>query len=166
MKLNRTLLLPLLLFFVGGMACKTDIPMAEEKPIKLDSTGTDTNPVRDSSSNRLRIRFGSHTFQATLLNNPTITAFKARLPLTLSMKELNGNEKFADLPTNLPTNAANPGTIQAGDLMLYGSNTLVLFYETFRTSYSYTKLGRIDNPTGLATALGSGTITVSLEMEL
>ncbi|MFD1140864.1 cyclophilin-like fold protein [Larkinella insperata] len=132
----------------------------------LDSTGTSAKPVRDNSSNRLRIRVGSIPFQATLLNNATVTAFKARLPLTLAMKELNGNEKFADLPTSLPTNATNPGTIQSGDLMLYGSNTLVLFYEPFRTSYSYTKLGRIDNPTSLAAALGSGNITVSLEMEL
>jgi hypothetical protein len=81
------------------------------------------------------------------------------------MRELNGNEKYFDLPNNLPTNASNPGTIQTGDLMLYGSNTLVLFYKTFSTSYNYTRLARIDNPSGLATALGSGNITVKFELE-
>jgi len=81
------------------------------------------------------------------------------------MRELNGNEKYFDLPNNLPTNASNPGTIQTGDLMLYGSNTLVLFYKTFSTSYNYTRLARVDNPSGLATALGSGNITVKFELE-
>lgn len=137
--------------------------MAEDKPIRLDST--DTNPVNEISTNRLRIRVGSQTFTAALLNNATVTAFKAKLPITLSMTELNRNEKYAELPTPLPTNAVNHRTIQAGDLMLYGSTTLVLFYEQFQTSYSYTKLGRVDNSEGLTAALGSGNVTVTFELE-
>jgi hypothetical protein len=81
------------------------------------------------------------------------------------MSELNGNEKYFDLPNSLPANASNPGTIQSGDLMLYGSNTLVLFYKTFSTTYNYTRLARIDNPSGLATALGSENIMVKFELE-
>jgi len=80
------------------------------------------------------------------------------------MNELNGNEKFVDLPGSLPMSAANPGLIQTGVLMLYGANMLVLFYETVRTSYSYTKLGRLDNPTVLASALGAKRVTVTFEL--
>ncbi len=163
MKRHQLLFIPFGLFFVGTMACKTDIPMAEDKPIMLDST--DTNRVNDGSSNQLRIRVGSRTFTATLLNNATVTAFKAKLPITLSMNELNRNEKYAELPTPLPTNVANPRTIQTGDLMLYGATTLVLFYAPFQTAYSYTKLGRVDNSEGLATALGSGNVTLTFELE-
>ncbi|QHV98158.1 cyclophilin-like fold protein [Spirosoma endbachense] len=159
MKRNQLFFIPFLLFFVGSMACKTDIPMAEDKPIRLDSTGN------NNSSNRLRIQVGSYTFTATLLNNATVTAFKTRLPITLSMNELNRNEKYAELPAPLPTNAANPRAIQTGDLMLYGSTTLVLFYEPFQTTYSYTKLGHVDNSEGLATAPGSGNVTVTFELE-
>ena len=85
--------------------------------------------------------------------------------MTVSMSELNGNEKLYDFPTSLPTNSATPRTINTGDLMLYGSNTLVLFYKTFPTVYSYTKLGQIDNPAGLERALGSGSVTVTFELE-
>jgi len=114
---------------------------------------------------KLKITVNNTTFTATLQNNETAKAFKDLLPLTLNMAELNDNEKFTELPNNLPTNATNPGTIQNGDLMLYGSNTLVLFYKTFSTSYTYTKIGRIDNPDGLENALGSSNASVKFELE-
>ena len=97
---------------------------------------------------------GERRFAITLTDNAAARAFVAQLPLTLDMSELNGNEKHADLPESLPTNASRPGTIHNGDLMLYGSDTLVVFYETFRSSYSYTRLGRVDDPSDLAQALG------------
>lgn len=153
----RTFFILFLLVFPGIMACKMD------NPIIPDSTSGSTSA--DTTGNRLRIRVGRSLFTATLQTNATVAAFKARLPLTIPMRELNGNEKYGQLLPDLPTNAANPGTIKAGDLMLYGSSTLVLFYETFRTSYSYTKLGQIDNPAGLAAALGSGNVTVTFERE-
>ena len=150
MKSSRLLLLLLLL--LGSGACKSKTPEPDVSTLP-------------TVSNQLRIRIGSNTFTATLFDNPTVTAFVARLPLTVPMVELNGNEKYYDLSQSLPTNAANPGTIQAGDLLLYGSNTLVLFYDTFSTSYRYTRMGRVDNPTGLAAALGRGNVTVTFELQ-
>ena len=117
------------------------------------------------ASNQMRIKIGSITFTATLSENATVTAFKGMLPMTVKMSDLNGNEKYFDLSVNLPTNASNPGTIQSGDLMIYGSNTLVLFYKTFPTSYSYTRLGRINDTTGFASAIDSGSVTITYELE-
>ena len=114
---------------------------------------------------KLKITIGANAFTATLYKNETATAFKEKLPMTITMNELNGNEKYFDLPGNLPANASNPGTIQAGDLMLYVSNTLVLFYKSFTTSYNYTPIGRIENTEGLAAALGAGNVTVKFELE-
>jgi hypothetical protein len=116
-------------------------------------------------SMKLKITVGANVFIATLYDNATAKAFITKLPMTLNMRELNDNEKYFDLPDNLPANASNPGKIQSGDLMLYGTNTLVLFYKSFSTSYDYTRLGKIDNPSGLAAALGSGNATVTFEAE-
>ena len=121
------------------------------------------NADRRATTDKMKITIGSETFTATLRDNRTVAALKAMLPLTLEMKELNGNEKYFHLSKDLPTDATNPGTIQAGDLMLYESNSLVLFYKTFRTSYSYTRLGRIDDTRGLAVAVGSGNVTVKFD---
>lgn len=118
-----------------------------------------------SIETNMKIKVGTNTFNATLSDNATAAAFQSMLPLTLDMTELNGNEKYFDLPTKLPTNASNPRNIQPGELMLYGNNTLVLFYQSFSTVYSYTRIGRIDNTEGLAAALGSGSVTVTFELE-
>ena len=48
--------------------------------------------------------------------------------------------------------------------MLYSSNTIVLFYKTFDTSYSYTRIGKIVDATGIDAAVGSGDIEVTYEM--
>jgi hypothetical protein len=113
----------------------------------------------------VKIKIGNRTFIATLYDNTTAAAFKSLLPMTVKMVELNGNEKYIDLSRSLPSKAFNPGTIQTGDLMMYGSSTLVLFYKTFSTSYSYTRLGKIDDPSGLAATLGPGSVTVIYELE-
>lgn len=114
---------------------------------------------------KIKIKVNTQTFTATLLDNSSAKAFKEMLPVTMNMIELNNNEKYYNLPNRLPTNSSNPGTVKNGDLMLYGSNTLVLFYKTFSTSYSYTKLGSIDDVAGLEAALGSGNVTVTFEPE-
>ena len=111
----------------------------------------------------INIIVGSKTFTATLADSETGEAFAALLPLTVTMNELNGNEKYHYLSSSLPTAAYQPGTIHSGDLMLYGNNCVVLFYETFNTSYSYTRIGAIDNPSGLVEALGVGNVSVRFE---
>lgn len=92
-------------------------------------------------SNKIKIKVNSQVFTATLLDNNSAKEFKKMLPLTININELNGDEKYYNLPKSLPTNSPNSGTIKNGDLMLYGSKTFVLFYKTHSTSYSYTKLG-------------------------
>ena len=110
---------------------------------------------------QIKIVAGGKTFLAELENNKTARAFRSKLPATFLMEELNGNEKYHYMDRTLPTNSKRPGTIKAGDLMLYGNDCLVLFYETFKSSYSYTKIGHIKNVKGLKDALGRGDIKVS-----
>lgn len=112
---------------------------------------------------KIQIIINSTKFIAILQDNATAKAFKALLPMTIDMNELNHNEKYYDLSNILPAAAINPETIHNGDITLYGSRTLVLFYKTFSTPYSYTKIGNIENTSGLEATLGGGKVTVTFE---
>lgn len=111
----------------------------------------------------IQITSGGQTFSAVLYNNDTAREIVDRLPLTLDMSELNGNEKYYYFDSSLPIDSENVGYINTGDIMLYGSDCLVLFYDSFSTPYSYTRLGYVDDPDGLANALGSVDVTVTFE---
>jgi len=114
----------------------------------------------------MNITVGNATFIATLEDNDTAKELVKRLPLTVDMSELNGNEKYNYLSSNLSTDtSACPGKINEGDIMLYGNNCLVLFYKTFNSSYSYVKLGHIDNTTCLTEAIGSGNVKVTFSVK-
>lgn len=132
---------------LGG--CKASQP---EVPVVVVQDAAGASAKSEETSMWLTV--GERRFAITLADNATARAFAVQFPLTLDMAELNGNEKHADLPQALPTDASRPGMIHAGDLMLYGSNTVVIFYETFRSSYSYTRLGRVDDPDDLGQVLG------------
>lgn len=70
--------------------------------------------------------------------------------------ELNGNEKYYYLTTDSNV----PDMIHTGDILLFGSSCIVLFYEDFSTSYSYTPIAHIEDINGLKSALGSGNVTI------
>lgn len=103
---------------------------------------------------------GERRFAVTLADNVTAHAFAAKLPLTLDMPDLNGNEKHAPLPKALPARASRPGMIHSGDIMLYGSETLVVFYKSFPSPYAYSRIGRVNDPSGLVQALGQGGVRI------
>lgn len=172
MKQLITLAIPVLLLVLTSCSTEDAFPTfpPTEQPGQStepdDSDNNHNNPPNDDTpmSNELKITIGSASFNATFENNATATAFKALLPLTVNMSELNGNEKYINLSSDLPTAPLRPGMIRAGDLMLYGSTTLVFFYESFSSSYSYTRVGRITNPEGLATILGTGNVRVTFKL--
>ena len=94
-----------------------------------------------------------------LEDNETVDKFLELLPSDFNMTELNGNEKYVNLDTTLPTDSMYPKHINAGDVMLYGNNCIVVFYKSFDSKYSYTKIGHIPN----LPDLGSDDITIRFE---
>lgn len=123
----------------------------------------DVAPIQEDAMYQIKISAGRKTFSAKLYKNKTTEALMKKLPMTINMSELNGNEKYYYFSDSLPTDAKKPSQIKAGDIMLYGDDCLVLFYKSFSTSYSYTSLGYVEDADGLAKALGSGSVKVTFK---
>ncbi len=133
----------------------------EEKAQEGEAQGT--KDEEDAQVEQLELQIGTEVYQVRLAQTEAAQAFAAKLPLTLSMKELNGNEKYSYLDEALPTEAERVGQIESGDLMLYGEDCVVLFYDSFSTNYSYTPLGRVEDATGLKEAVGEGAVTMTFQ---
>lgn len=143
----------------GGIACEKSATLPN-KSIVLEEA-----PKISMKEDSIVVKIGNQSFTAVLLNNETAKSFKALLPLTLKMTELNANEKYASLPKYLPINPTIPSRIHTGDLMMYGANTFVLFYQPLSTTYSYTKLGSVIDTSGLASALENSNVTIHFDIK-
>lgn len=149
-----------ILFVLGGVLLL--FFSFEEKEIILRQEENLVESEEGKMEKNLSIQVNGKTFKITLEENETTEALTKVLPLKIIMNELNGNEKYYYLDTMLPSNPIRVEKIESGDIMLYGDNCLVLFYEDFKTTYSYTRIGKIENTEGLKEALGSGNV----EMEI
>lgn len=132
---------------------------------KIENNIEEGDNMNNQNENiKINLTVNNKTFSATLDNNATTRELVSMFPLTLNMSDLNSNEKYNYLDTNLTTNASRVSRINAGDIKLFGSSCLVVFYESFNTSYSYTNLGKVDNANDFVNELGRGSVTVTFEL--
>lgn len=135
---------------------RQNVDEADEKTGITEEISKETGDTQE-----MIIDVGGQSFQVTLYDNETVRVLLERLPMTLSMNELHGNEKFYNLDEALPTNSENVGSIQTGDIMLFGSDCLVLFFDDFGTSYNYTRIGHVQDEDAFVNALTGGTVEVT-----
>lgn len=149
----------------------------DEQPIETKDTQEqsdtliDQNEIIDETKKEeetlkeLYITVNGQTRKVNLYDNQTTNELLMMLPMTITMDDLHRNEKYIYLDQNLSTQSQSIANIQKGDLMLYGSNCLVLFYESFPTTFQYTPIGKIENPISLDQIVGSGSIQVTFELK-
>ena len=135
------------------------------EPLAANTTIESTAESTAQDALSMIITVGGSDFSVTLADNETSRALLERLPLTLTMNELHGNEKYNYLSEALPITAVTVDKIQTGDLMLFGSDCIVLFYDSFSTEYSYTRIGSIDDPADLAKAVGTGNVSMTFSVK-
>ena len=134
--------------------------MAEDKSASTPTVIPENNHHNNETETMtITINAGGKSFTAQIEDSETGKAFVAKLPLTLDMSELNGNEKYC-YGVELPRADKRYDSIAAGDLMLYSGNCVVLFYGS-AGGYSYTRIGKLTGTSGLKEALGSGSIRVT-----
>lgn len=118
----------------------------------------------ENSEMKMIVQVGGSTFTATLEENAAVDALLEMMenePVTIQMSDYAGFEKVGPLGRSLPTSNSQT-TTHAGDIVLYQGNQIVMFYGS--NSWSYTRLGRIDDLTGWEEALGRGYVTVTFSL--
>ena len=141
-------------------------PEESDSSTAPESGDAESQQVEEEHSEmQMNVQVGGSTFTATLEENEAVDALVEMMeqgPVTIQMSDYSGFEKVGPLGTSLPTSNQQT-TTQAGDIVLYQGNQIVMFYGS--NSWSYTRLGHIDDLTGWEEALGSGDVTVTFSLE-
>ena len=133
-----------------------------------ETAGTETdiqNNTEENEVTNMNVQVADVVFSATLEENEAVSALVEMMresPVVIQMSDYSGFEKVGPLGTSLPASNSQT-TTQAGDIVLYNGNQIVIFYGS--NSWSYTRLGHIDDLTGWEEALGSGDVTVTFSLE-
>ncbi|MDO4623109.1 MAG: cyclophilin-like fold protein [Eubacteriales bacterium] len=113
---------------------------------------------------KMTVRIGDTSFTASLEQNKAVqelVGMMQQAPVTVSLHDYAGFEKVGALGRSLSASNRQM-TTQRGDIVLYNGNQVVVFYGS--NSWSYTKLGHIEDLTGWEEALGNGDVTITFSV--
>lgn len=147
-------------------------PLSEEESVQPETlAGEQVQPEavekedrEENGTMKMNVAIGENTFPATLADNDAVGALMEMMesePVVIQMSDYAGFEKVGPLGRSLPTSDSRT-TTQAGDIVLYRGDQIVIFYGT--NSWSYTRIGHIDDLTGWEEALGRGDVTVTFSI--
>lgn len=131
---------------------------------------TQTNsPIEDEEEiTVMYLSVNGNKLEVTLAQNTAVTALVNLLKqgdITYMADDYGGFEKVGSLGHTLPTENSQI-TAEAGDVILYQGNQIVLFYGS--NSWSYTRLGKINgySASELRTLLGAGAGSIPVRISL
>lgn len=149
-------ILMLVLLLLSMSACSQDSPDAEQIP----ETTTEEEIAMKMTINDTAVKVAWE-------NNESVKALSKMAedgPVTVQMNAYGGFEQVGSIGQSLPSNDTDIST-SAGDIMLYTSDHIVIFYGS--NSWSYTRLGRISDKTDkeLSELLSGSGVTVTITAE-
>lgn len=153
----------LMMLVLSGCQKQEEIPVHENSDIQQSNTSKKITQKKEMNEMNMKLLIKDKEFFVRLIDHEATNQLIQRLPMQVTMNDLHRNEKYVYLDQSLPTLPKAVGSVQAGDVMLFGSDCLVIFYESFSTSYTYTKIGTITDMTGFKEAVGTGSVVVSFQ---
>ena len=130
-----------------------------------EKSNSANNSASDTEGTKMNILIGDKHFTATLEDNAAVRELIEMIkdkPITIKMNDYSGFEKVGSLGRSLTTDN-HQTTTSAGDIVLYNGNQMVMFYGS--NSWSYTRIGKIDDLSGWKNALGKGSITAVFSLD-
>lgn len=132
---------------------------------KTNSNAETLGEMENITTMKINVQIGNTSFKAILVDNAATRELMEMLkqsPISIDMDDYSGFEKVGSLGKSLTTDNHHT-TTSSGDIVLYNGNQIVMFYGS--NSWTYTKIGRIENLSGWKEALGSGSITAVFSLE-
>ena len=149
---------------------KTTQPSADEPSTTIPSTDpnpTTTEPKEDDQymNKTIELKIGDTLVDVNWLDNDSVKALKELVKdgLTINMSMYGGFEQVGSLGKYI-TSSDTSITTTPGDIVLYSSNQIVIFYGS--NTWSYTKLGHINlSKSELTDLLGDEDVTITLSLK-
>ena len=144
-----------------------DAEMTSPAAETISEQKTDNTVAEEEQKTMLQMKIGETKVSVSWEDNDSVAALKELCkdaPLTIQMSMYGGFEQVGSIGTRLPSNDAQT-TTSAGDIVLYSSNQVVVFYGS--NSWAYTRLGHItdQDAAGMASLLSNGNVTITISME-
>lgn len=142
-------------------------PARPSEQADAEEPATEETGTEEVKAKMLKMMIGNTAVAVDWENNESVEALKAQCenePLVIQMSMYGGFEQVGPIGSRLPSNDAQT-TTSAGDIVLYSSNQIVVFYGS--NSWAYTKLGHItdQDASGMAGLLSNGNVTITISME-
>ena len=151
----------------SGLQTGPGAQTAETAAETISEQTTDNTVAKEEQKTMLQMKIGETKVSVSWEDNDSVAALKELCkdaPLTIQMSMYGGFEQVGSIGTRLPSNDAQT-TTSAGDIVLYSSNQVVVFYGS--NSWAYTRLGHItdQDAAGMASLLSNGNVTITISME-
>ena len=174
--LSRILIIILAVLCIGCGSTQSQaasVPEPEQFSEAAPAEGEDTmpgqpkdKPAEKEEAQTMRMKIGETDVEVAWEDNESVDALKelARDGLSIQMSMYGGFEQVGPIGRSLPREDSQT-TTQAGDIVLYSGNQLVVCYGS--NAWAYTRLGRIADKSAseLSELLGSGNVSITLNLK-
>ncbi|ACB61106.1 hypothetical protein Exig_1651 [Exiguobacterium sibiricum 255-15] len=138
----------IVLLSLGLAGCSPAVPVSTEV----------TQEIKESAI--MNITINGQVASVQLEDNATTKAILAEMPFTIQMDDLHQNEKYYYFDKSFPTQPQAIQSIEAGDVLLYQNNCLVIFYQAVEPVVPYTRIGKIHYFQDIRASFGNDSVSV------
>ncbi|HQA85892.1 MAG TPA: cyclophilin-like fold protein [Erysipelotrichaceae bacterium] len=169
MKKLLTILLAITLILLTscGKSNSTPTPTTDEPSTTITTPSDDNQTTKEDESANMKLTLKIDDIEVDVIwtDNDSVRALKnlAKDGLTINMSKYGGFEQVGSIGSTLPSSDTRI-TTSPGDIVLYSSNQVVIFYES--NTWSYTKLGHINlSKSELKDLLGDENVVITLDLK-
>ena len=169
MKKLLTILLAITLILLTscGKSNSTPTPTTDEPSTTITTPSDDNQTTKEDETVKMKLTLKIDDMEVDVIwaDNDSVKALKnlAKDGLTINMSKYGGFEQVGSIGSTLPSSDTRI-TTNPGDIVLYSSNQIVLFYDS--NTWSYTKLGHINlSKSELTDLLGDEDVVITLNLK-